>query len=236
MEVIGAGFPRTGTMSLKIALNILGYNSYHMEEVAKNIHNGHLNMWHDYITQGTPIDWDELYKDYDATTDFPSAYYYKELLQHYPNAKVILGIRDKEKWYNSISKLTKFSEALKQFWLPNNIRLFGKMTTEHFYIAFGKPFTKEKIINAYRAHVKEVKATVPPEQLLIFNPKDGWLPLCQFLDKPVPDVPFPHANSGMQTLNKLRTKYLAQELQARPLPLLLVLLVLALIIYLLIAM
>ena len=99
IKVIGAGFGRTGTTSLKAALEMLGFDScYHMQEVVKNPSHGRewLAAW-----EGRPVDWDTLFEGYQATVDWPGATFYKELMAHYPEAKVLLSVREPERWYDS---------------------------------------------------------------------------------------------------------------------------------------
>src|SRR3990172_8497366 len=91
MQVIGAGFGRTGTMSMQAALEILGFRCYHMKEVSE--HAGHLQAWHQFVAGRVPMDWQTLFKDFEATVDFPGCIYYRELLREFPNAKVVLTIR-----------------------------------------------------------------------------------------------------------------------------------------------
>lgn len=200
LKVIGAGLPRTGTMSLQKALNILGYKAYHMEETIKNYKKGHIEMWHNHLKGESQIDWDKLYEDYDATTDYPGSYYFEELHRKYPNAKVILGVREPEKWYRSFIKL-KIAQLLRFIFFIKVIRKAGLFLYDLHTAAHGK-WDKETLLPFYHAHNEKVKATIPKEQLLIFSPKDGWEPLCKFLDKPIPDVPYPHLNAGSKTVNK----------------------------------
>src|SRR5262249_4216448 len=103
MKIIGAGLMRTGTMTMQVALERLGYHCYHMREVPQEP--GHLNAWHKLVTGQAPIDWHTLFHKFDATVDTPACLYYKELLEAFPDAKVVLTVRDPDRWYESLTTL-----------------------------------------------------------------------------------------------------------------------------------
>lgn len=101
LEVIGAGFGRTGTMSLKLALEQLGFGPcYHMTEIVKNP--GHMRLWR-IAHSGQPVDWAELFSRYRAAVDWPVCHYYCDLMSEFPDAKVILTLRDSRQWYESMT-------------------------------------------------------------------------------------------------------------------------------------
>jgi len=200
IEIIGAGWGRTGTFSLMIALDELGFPAYHMIRcMEKQQH----FFWND-LADGKKVDWNTITKDYKATTDWPACSFYKELLQEFPNAKVILTVRDPQKWYDS-AMATIFTMGDKVDRFPYNIlfSLHGRMRRQMAMIGKvifqgdlkGVPVkNREAIIALYEEHVREVKKTVPAHQLLLFDVTDGWEPLCQFLGVPVPSKPFPRVN------------------------------------------
>lgn len=203
VEVIGAGWGRTGTSSFKKALEILGYNpTYHMVEV---IENNHVQFWQ-RVLDGKPYDFQEVFdgkQKYRATCDFPSAQYWREQLKRYPDAKVILTAREPEKWFKSCTQTifcASFNSPYTSFWVKVALWLgiprpgFGKMVSQMFGVATGGSWEKDKVIASYVKHVEDVKRECPPEQLLVFDVTEGWEPLCKFLNKPVPNVPFPHVN------------------------------------------
>jgi len=223
MKVIGAGWGRTGTASTQEALNMLGYHCHHMKEVFQQPRS-HLEMWID-VSKGKQVDLEKLFKGYDATVDWPGCNLYSELLVLYPHAKVILNVRDPEKWHQSVLQSIYFAEDLRVGWL-NNIffnlnRVFNPRMTKmldwmHEYIwvrclyKSGPVKTlhgekgKQLAITRFAEWVDEVKRTVPSEQLLVFSVDQGWKPLCAFLDLPVPDKPFPKINGSAEWERRLR--------------------------------
>ncbi len=207
LQVIGAGFGRTGTQSLKVALEELGFGKcYHMQDVMKN--HGHLTRWVE-IMEGGKADWDSLFNGYQSGADWPLAAYYKELMVAYPDAKVILTVRDPERWYESLSTTLyqvdkKFSKYF-QFIPPMN-RFFKAMKKVIWVGIFHNRLEdKAYAIEVFNNHIEEVKRTVPKERLLIFEARQGWEPLCAFLGVPVPTHrPFPHINDGATWRRLLR--------------------------------
>ena len=191
LEVIGAGFGRTGTMSLKMALDQLGFGPcYHMVEVFKN------PIAPDYwaaAASGAAMDWDAVFAGYQSTVDWPSTDYWRELLAHAPNAKIILTVRDPEAWFRS-TQATIFG--------PLNDRMIddasskGVMLRAIFDRNFGgMRHDRATSIAAFLAHNAAVRRDAPPAQLLEYDIAQGWAPLCGFLGVPVPDAPFPRVNS-----------------------------------------
>lgn len=112
MKLIGAGFSRTGTMSLKIALGKQGYRSYHMVDAVANFEKGDLDKWNAYMEGRSDMDWHALLAGYDAILDLPAALYYRELMYAFPDARVILTVRDPEKWWQSTAKLVRLHNTL----------------------------------------------------------------------------------------------------------------------------
>ena len=199
LKVISAGFGRTGTNSLKLALEELGFNKcYHMYEVSQNP--GHAIAWHKAY-YGHKTDWDTLLKDYQATTDWPACTFYRQLMQHYPEAKIILTIRDPEKWYNSTlntiypSSTKKFINFIGYAWARRLAR-YKMINAIIWEGTFHNQFENKKYaLEVFKHHIEEVKRTVPPKRLLIYEVKQGWEPLCEFLQVPIPkNKPFPHVN------------------------------------------
>jgi hypothetical protein len=182
LEVIGAGFGRTGTMSLKVALEELGFGPcYHMREVFE--HPEHIELW-GAAMQGKPVDWEQIFGNYRATMDWPGCTFYGELLERNPDAKVILTVRDPQRWYESAYN-TIYSRAS---------RFVSELVWEgDFDGRFGD---KGHAIETFERHNEEVKRRVPPGRLLVYEVKQGWGPLCDFLGVEVPDKPFPHLNDG----------------------------------------
>jgi hypothetical protein len=153
------------------------------------------------------MDWGYMFEGYDATTALPTFIYYRELMEVYPDAKVILTVRDPEAWWQSWSALvedqapkTDAAAFLPRFAaIDRMIHNFERV----FFNIEPNQYVKEDAIETFIKHNEEVKATVPPERLLVFEVKKGWEPICEFLDKPVPAQPFPHVNRGIQNVDDI---------------------------------
>jgi len=219
LSIIGAGFGRTGTKSLKIALEKLGFcPCYHMVD---NFQNNHSDMWTE-MTKGSNAKnrtkWDKIFaeKGYQAAIDFPACSFYKELAEIYPKAKVILTVRDPEKWWQSASEtilrsLQQTSKVEDPFglWFLSQVfpaaRRSSRMVNAVIVDgSFNGSVQKENVIQAFKAHNEEVKRVIPKEKLLVFQVSDGWEPLCTFLGVPVPSEPFPHVNDTTEFQQRLR--------------------------------
>ncbi len=205
LKIIGAGFGRTGTRSLKEALETLGFSRcYHMVEVFE--HSGHAVQW-EAASRNEQIDWEAIFQGYQATVDWPGCTFYKQLMAAYPTAKVLLSVRDPEKWYESVKNTiyqvtkngpTSFTRppSLLLSSTPPDIATVKPMIDQLIWNdTFHNRFEdKEHAISVFNQHNEEVKAYVPPEKLLVYQVKEGWGPLCTFLDVPMPDMPFPYLN------------------------------------------
>lgn len=218
LKVIGAGLGRTGTESLKKAFEQLGFGAcYHMFELMKNPE--HLPEW-EKLKRGETPNYELLFKGYQACTDFPAALYYREFMQQYPEAKVVLTVRDADKWYASASKTILRKPPAIFFTMTRLFGLFSKtarsfpavddfgrsLVHEEFFE--GRTHDREHVISIFNAWNEEVKRTVPADRLLVFEVKEGWAPLCQFLEVPVPSVPFPRSNDS-DSFNKNMVKRVA---------------------------
>lgn len=190
LEVIGTGFGRTGTDSMREALNILGFGPcHHMNETMEN--EEQKRLWRN-LAQGAKADWSTLFANYRSCMDWPSAHYWRELIEAYPQARVILTYRSPESWWASFEKTilpaireSKDRESLGIALIANQV--FS-----------GRPDDRDFAISLYEANVQSVIDTVPAELLLIHNLGDGWAPLCAHLGVPVPDEPYPNRNSTNQ--------------------------------------
>jgi len=215
LKIIGAGFGRTGTLSTFTALNELGFPCYHMLEVLKNEDNkSHLDFWRKVANSkpGEQHDWDQVFSRYTATVDNPACCVWKELLAAYPDAKVVLTLHPKgaEAWYESTFDSIYFTEKMWQFKVLELFtpfgRKFGEMSRKLIWQRShkGSMPDRDKAVEHYHQHIEDVKATVPPEQLLIFSADQGWEPLCEFLDVPVPDTKFPNVNDRSEIKKTIR--------------------------------
>lgn len=197
LKVIGAGFGRTGTLTLKTALESLGFGPcHHMLEVFANP--DQVPFWN-RAAKGEPVDWEELYGKYNATADWPSCRFYAELADAYPDAKVVLSHRDPERWYESMSDTilpSMASMGADREVADDHPMLFGSLIIARD--AFGYDFTKANVIAAFERHNAEVQRRIAPERLLVFDPAQGWEPLCAHLGVDVPAEPFPRVNDREQ--------------------------------------
>ncbi|CAL8081293.1 unnamed protein product [Calicophoron daubneyi] len=235
LHVIGAGQMRTGTTSLKRALEIL-YNSpcYHMSDVAYGFHGTHIQRWIELFHEFAPPDdsrtkasllpipqsfWNTVYQDFATAVDYPTCVFYKELMHAYPEAKIILTVRDPDEWVascratmlsNMMLQEPTFGDRVYQKFrgmksLPDLHQLmFARALGQHY-----DRFTDEELKKSYIKWNNDVVAEVPPERLLIFDPKDGWAPLCKFLGFPQPPehVLFPHMNKRTEMVKVLTSQH-----------------------------
>jgi hypothetical protein len=203
IKIIGAGFGRTGTFSLKVALETLGFTKcYHMQEVY--VHPGHVKVWR-AASRGRSVDWDTLFHGYQATVDWPACAFYQELMRHYPDARVLLSTRDPEQWYTSAAQtIYRAARTFPVTWVRHfvpGIRPFIRMVDEVIWNgAFqGRFEDRSYAVGVFREHIAEVKRIVPPKRLLVYEVTEGWEPLCRFLQVPVPiGKPFPHLNDTVE--------------------------------------
>jgi hypothetical protein len=212
LKLIGAGLPRTATLTQRAALETLGLAPcYHMQNVFAEM--SEAGRWRDALDGKLPAA--EIVKDYPAVVDWPGSYYYRELMEAYPDAKVLLSVRDGQAWAESMRKTiwglfyddtlirhvsdarTKvdpvwalYIEMMKEMWRRTEL-LDGEATTLEFMASAMERFNDE------------VRAAVPSEKLLEWAPKDGWDPLCEFLEVPVPDEPVPHINDTQQFVDQI---------------------------------
>lgn len=187
LKVIGAGFGRTGTHSMKQALEILGLGPcHHMAEVLSNP--DQLAKWRAIAAGETP-DWDDVLAGYAAAIDWPSAYYWRQLANYYPDARVLLTVRSPDSWYKSFS-----ATILHGIGPESSPDSFGHKIIRN-EIFGGNPENRDVAIAAFNRNTAEVKAAIPGNRLLVYEVGDGWEPLCRFLDVPVPERSFPSSNS-----------------------------------------
>jgi len=192
LKVISAGFGRTGTLSLKQALEELGFGPcHHMMEVIENGEK-QVPLWNGALA-GKP-DFEAIYKGYSSAVDWPSAAFWKELADYYPDAKIILSSRSAESWYNSISQTILATVWAPENWPPQAVEWFT-MVSKVLDRSLGAARTKDELIAVFHAHEAAVKAAIPAGRLLVHSAKDGWDPLCAFLKVPVPEGPYPRTNS-----------------------------------------
>ena len=210
IKIIGAGIGRTGTHSLKLALEELGFGKcYHMDELIFH-HPEKLSFWKE-VKAGKKVDWDAFFTGYQASVDIPTFVHYKELMQVYPDAKVILTVRDPESWYRSFgetiirkSKPTIGEIISMSFRLPFNKELRDRLQVLKFAGSYLSEFfpngfqDKENALKFFHDWNQSVMDFVRREKLLVYDVKEGWAPLCRFLNVVVPRSPFPHSNTAAE--------------------------------------
>jgi hypothetical protein len=204
LKVIGAGVGRTGTYSLKLAINRLGLGPcHHMEEVLHNMP-VQVPLWASAVN-GNP-DWDRIFQGYESAVDWPTAGFFRELGAAYPTAKFILTHRSPESWVESFSETIYKALAGRdrappeqQAWLQMVVDVVSKT-------GFPSGLDADGLLRAFTAHTEAVKAAIPAKQLLVYQVKDGWEPLCAFLGVPVPSEPFPRTNDRAEFWNRVSGK------------------------------
>ena len=198
LEVIGAGFGRTGTDSMREALAILGLGPcHHMYEVNSN--EEQKRLWR-AVAKGTSPDWNMLFSGYRSCMDWPSAHYWRELIEFYPDARVVLTWRSPESWWQSFEKTIVAGIAGSQDMESLGITLIAKQ------VFGGRPADRATAIAAYEANVEAVFKAVPAERLLVHRLGDGWEPLCAHLGVSVPDQPYPNRNNAQAFRDALALK------------------------------
>lgn len=201
LKVIGAGLARTGTLSLKTALEQLGFGPcHHMTELAR--HPERWPLW-SRAFDGESVDWEAIFEGFNSAVDMPACLFYRELAERYPEAKLILTIRDPENWFDSmlgtlllkshqekVAKTPIASLMPKMFAYAAKKRGVGLSGTA----SPTEPPNRAAAIAVFEAHNAEVRRTIPAARLLVFQASQGWAPLCRFLGVPVPETPYPHVN------------------------------------------
>ncbi len=195
LKLIGAGLGRTGTDSLRNALHMLGYGPCHHMFVLRDDPEN-VPAWMNVAKGESTPDWDAIFEGFQAQVDFPGAAYWKELSEFYPNAKLVLTVRDSDSWYASIEKTLLQFIKLKGTHKPAHRNDTAELTE----IALRRtldcdPFDEVAAKAGYEAHNKRVQTAIPSDRLLVLPLGSGWEPLCTFLERPVPDEPYPSGNT-----------------------------------------
>ena len=215
MKIIGAGFGRTGTTSLKAALEALGFGpSYRLDEVFK--HPEQVAFW-EAACRGERVDWEGFFAGYGLAVDWPAFSFYGELMEAFPEAPVILTVRNPGRWYESVRSTIYGIHKLSAG--PAPVRLAFALAGLFAPAVTGIPRLADAIlwdglfdgrfedrsyaIEMFHRHNEEVRRRVPPERLLVYDVKEGWAPLCDFLGVEVPDEPFPHLNHTREMRRRL---------------------------------
>jgi hypothetical protein len=199
MNIIGAGLPRTGTSTLQDTLNLLGFGPcFHAREIVGN--DAEIDRWIAGF-RGPPVDLRAALHGYRATTDSPACFYWRELADEYPDAKVILGVRDPHSWYRSMTKTVLRPGMFDETGDPEcdpALRGLRRLADAMNDKVFGHRHDEDSLLDAYHRHNDEVRKGIPAERLLEYDVAQGWGPLCEFLGVAVPDTPFPWLNDSRQ--------------------------------------
>jgi hypothetical protein len=225
IEVIGAGLPRTGTLTQKVALEMLGFTPcYHWVDVLADL--DRVAVWEKAMDG--QADWPQIFGESRATVDWPGGYFWRELMDAYPDAKVLLSVRNPESWEpsfretvwsmghgGSLLNLLSSARALVDPQWQRYVGFVERMFWSQEGTFAGGHARPEQLIEAMIAHTEEVKRTVPAERLLVWEPADGGEPLCEFLGVDVPAEPLPHANDRETFLGRVIDGALAAISAAR---------------------
>lgn len=204
LKVIGAGVGRTGTYSLKLAINQVGLGlCHHMEEVLHDMPR-QVPLWSEAVSG--KADWRDVYQGYGSAVDWPTACFFRELLKEYPKARFVLTLRDPERWADSFgATIYKLLEGKDH--APQEMRAWLEMVTGVIArTGFPAGLDHDGLVKAFNAHNEAVKETIPASQLLVFDVREGWAPLCDFLEVPVPDGDFPRTNHREEFWDRVNGK------------------------------
>jgi sulfotransferase family protein len=213
VKLIGVGLPRTATLSQKIALEMLGFGPcYHMVTALADLPQAEL--WNRAIAGEAP--WAEIFDGYESTVDWPGGFFYEELIELYPDAKVLLSERDPEEWERSMrqtvwdvrhgdSVMRKLSDAQGLVYPPwaGFLRMVDGLLWEGRGTFAGGHLDDGQLAEGMVRHHQAVKRTVPPERLLTWSVSEGWEPLCEFLEVPAPHAPFPRVNDTKEFVDRV---------------------------------
>ncbi len=206
LKIVGAGFGRTGTKSLKVALELLGFGPcYHMTEL--RLDPERLPFWQEAADTGK-TDWEALFEGYASCVDWPAAHFWRDLAEFYPDAKVLLSVRSAESWAKSIQ--STIFPILRE--LPNMPPGIQRDRRAMLYnIVLKRTFDErwddsDYLISVFNDHKSEVQRTIAPERILTYDAAHGWDPLCGFLDVPVPNQPYPLTNTTDEYKERTRDR------------------------------
>jgi hypothetical protein len=212
MKVIGAGLPRTGTLSQKVALEMLGFGPcYHMVNVLTDLPIA--RQWEAALDGD--VDWAEIFGEHQSTVDWPGSFFYRELADAYPEAKIVLSARDPEAWEKSMrdtiwdaingqsamAHISKARELVDPDW-----RYFMQLMTRMWAaqgVFAGNELRPGQLAEAIARYQEQVQRNLPEDRLLVWSVTEGWEPLCDFLGVDVPDTPFPRLNDSKMFVDRI---------------------------------
>jgi hypothetical protein len=202
VKVIGAGIGRTGTLSLKAALEQLGFGPcFHGRHVLD--HPDRLPLWQ-AAAAGEPVDWRQVFAGYQSSVDWPGASFWRALIETFPDAKVILTVRDPQSWYDSVARTiypmfgsSADPRAKRALQIVPGLDVMTEFTRQMIWdgpFFHGRFEDRDYAISVFEEHNAAVRREVPADRLLVCEADVGWRPLCDFLGVPAPDEPYPHLN------------------------------------------
>jgi hypothetical protein len=205
--------PRTGTLTQKMALEMLGLGPcYHMVDVLADLDQA--GLWESALDGEHP--WEQIFDGFHSTVDWPGGYFYRELIDVYPEAKVLLSVREPDAWERSMRqtvwavrhgesliRLLSSAQAHVNPQWQGFLQMIDRLVWEDKGTFASGHATPEQLIETMTRHNEEVRRSVPPERLLVWSVAEGWEPLCEFLELPVPEEPFPHINDRTEFLNRI---------------------------------
>ena len=202
LQVIGAGLSRTGTLSLKHALEQLGFGPcFHMTEFIKPEYEPRRMLW-DRAMEGETPDWETIFEGFASAVDMPACLYYRKLARAYPNARVVLTVRDPASWYRSSIATVWAGAPQGQATAPGREERGAKLRAANLrevgFDVLEDPRSEPLTTALFERHREQVKHDIPADRLLVFDVDDGWAPLCAFLGVAVPPGPFPRQNSAAE--------------------------------------
>ena len=217
MKIICAGYGKTGTKSITKALRHLGFTVFDWEEQIFDF----LDHWVDVFQNGAKPDVKRVYHKADVCVDTPGNFFFEEILEAFPDCKVILSVREEDSWIESIVRHLEFIHAMH---LRSNIvsmlsptaRKFASVLDSYLTATGGSSNPKSTYVirKRYRIHNHRVKSIVPADKLLVYNVKEGWKPLCDFLECEVPTVAFPHENIKAEIVKTIPFTRYGQQVQS----------------------
>jgi hypothetical protein len=202
LQIIGAGFGRTGTNSLKLALEHLGFGPcHHMFEIRDNPER--LADWV-AAAQGDKVDWNRVFRGYKSQVDWPGAKYWRELAQHFPKAKVILTVRDADEWFDSVQATIVPFLAARGTHSSSHVNAIAEMgyQTVAAQVFADRISDRSYATRVFREHITQVQSEIAADRLLTIDLRKGWQPLCAFLGVQAPEIPFPRTNSSREFVSE----------------------------------
>ena len=209
LRLIGGGLGRTGTQSIAAALRALGVRSYGMRQIIGSRRD--LEAWGAVLEGGPTPDWSDLLADRGATIGWPMCFFVEELARAYPDAKVLLTLRDPERWFESLQVAWSSLTKLRALRFVPRVAALLRVVEPVMERVGGAPPTRDAATTAFRAHVAHVREVVPPDRLIEYRVTDGWGPLCQALGVAEPAASFPRINSGSDVLREAGLLLLGQR-------------------------